>query len=77
MAELSYQEKINRLTVIAETLEKGSTELEKAVALFEEGMALVKACENDLDDAQKRVMMLTEAGTEEPFDQESGEEEND
>lgn len=68
MAEISYQENMKRLTAIVEALEKSEMDLERSVALFEEGMALVKACEEKLEAVEKKVMLLTEEDTEIPFE---------
>lgn len=69
MPEISYEKKIDRLNVIADELENDKPELEKAVALYEEGMKLLKSCEKELDAAQKRVMLLNEDDTQSPFEE--------
>ena len=68
MAEKTYQENVTRLTEIVGEIKKGETDLESAVTLFEEGMALVKACEEKLASVEKKVMILTEEDTEMPFE---------
>ncbi|MDD2414216.1 MAG: exodeoxyribonuclease VII small subunit [Eubacteriaceae bacterium] len=62
MATRKYKTKMNRLKSIVETMEKGDLELEKAMAYFEEGMALVGECQKDLDRAEEKVTILTQEG---------------
>ena len=69
MAEISYENKIERLNVIADILENEKPELEKAVTLYEEGMTLIRSCEKELDAAQKKVMLLNGDDTLSPFEE--------
>jgi len=43
-------------------LEGGSAPLDKSLAMFEEGVALVKLCNSRLDTAEQKVKILTGAG---------------
>jgi exodeoxyribonuclease VII small subunit len=54
----SFEKKLNRLEAIVEQLEGESLDLEKAVALFEEGIKLTKECNKILTDAEKKVEIL-------------------
>lgn len=67
----SFEESVNELENIVGMLEKGDTSLDEALEYFEKGVALVKSCQNMLDSAQKKVLVITEndAGelTEEQF----------
>lgn len=67
MEKLTYQTKINRLEEITVALEQGDLALEESLASFEEGIALLKACEKELDAASHQVMILTESDEEKPF----------
>ena len=71
-AEAGFAERMARLQAIVERLESDDVELEEALASFEEGVALSKACSKDLDAAQRKVeMLLKDAGGDvvlEPFD---------
>lgn len=57
----SFEETIRRLEETVGKLEEGGLPLEKAVALYEEGMRLVQACQELLDQAELRVTRLQEA----------------
>lgn len=46
--ELSFQQKMNRLNQIVDALNKPDLELEKAMALFKEGLKLSRECEDQL-----------------------------
>ncbi len=62
MANKKFKTKMKRLETIAGNLENGDLELESAMASFEEGMKLIAECQKDLDQAEARVMVLTEGG---------------
>jgi exodeoxyribonuclease VII small subunit len=53
-----FEDCLQRLEKIVEELEKGEVPLEKALALFEEGMQLSNSCRKELDDAEGKVEIL-------------------
>ena len=61
MAEekMSFEAAIARLEEIVRALESGSTPLDTALSLFEEGVSLVKLCNERLDGAEQKIRMLT------------------
>ena len=65
--------KITRLETIAEALEQNDLDLEKSLALFEEGMKLVKECGSDLDGVEEKVTILTADNQEMPYEGETEE----
>jgi exodeoxyribonuclease VII small subunit len=56
--EFSFEEGLNRLEKIVQTLETGGLSLEEAIALFEEGMQLAKICSQRLDTAELKISQL-------------------
>jgi len=56
--EFSFEEELNRLEKIVQTLEAGGLALEDAIALFEEGMQLAKICSQRLDTAELKISQL-------------------
>lgn len=60
MNKLSFEEAMSRLSEIVRALESGSAPLDESLALFEEGVALVKHCNFKLDSARQKVKILTE-----------------
>lgn len=51
----SYEEARERLIEVVRTLEGGGTTLEESLALWEQGEALAKVCQEWLDGARKRL----------------------
>ncbi len=56
--KISFEESIRQLAGIVEALEGGDLPLEKALALFEDGMKLAKASQLELERAEKKVEEL-------------------
>lgn len=59
--EMSFEAAMARLEEIVKLLESGSAPLDQSLALFEEGVALVKLCNSRLDAAEQKVKILTRA----------------
>ena len=58
--EMSFEEMTARINEIVSLLENTDTPLDKSLSLFEEGVTLIKEASAVLDEAQKKVRMLTE-----------------
>lgn len=56
---MTFETAIARLEEIVRQLESGSAPLDVSLALYEEGVALVRLCSSRLDHAQQRVKILT------------------
>ena len=52
---MNFNEKVKRLEEIADILEKGECELEKAMELFSEGVNLIKDCKLTIKEAKLKV----------------------
>ena len=57
---MSFEEMTARINEIVSLLENTDTPLDKSLSLFEEGVTLIKEANAVLDEAQKKVRMLTE-----------------
>lgn len=57
----SFEEALGELDRAVDALEGGQLELDDALALFERGMRLARACQEALDRAELRVRLLVEA----------------
>ena len=72
MAEKKFEEAMERLENIVQSLEEGELPLEKALKVFEEGMRLLKFCSDKLEEAEKKVTLLVKKSgnkiTQIPFD---------
>lgn len=50
---------MQRITEIVSSMEEGSLPLEKLIDSYEEGIGLVKECQEKLDAAEKRIQIIT------------------
>ena len=55
---VTFENAIQRLGEIVESLEQGEQPLEESIALFEEGMTLAKSSQEILDRAERRIEEL-------------------
>lgn len=60
MSDKKFSEMITRLEEIVTILEKGDCELEESMALFDEGTALAKVCNEKLNEAQFKIRQLAD-----------------
>ncbi len=56
--EITFEEAMERMEEILRTLESGSETLDETLALYEEGVNLVRTCSRLLENATQRVQML-------------------
>lgn len=67
--ELSFEEAMEQLEKIVDTLEEGDIPLEKAINYYQEGMKLSKLCHDKLTNVQEQmVQIMNEQGELEMFD---------
>ena len=60
---LSFEEAFRRLNEMAESLEDGGLTLSDATARYEEGMNLVRRCNQLLDEAELKITSLKDSFT--------------
>ena len=65
--DLSFEEASVRLDEIVRHLEKGDCPLDKSLALFEEGVGLIKICNAMLDSAEQKIVMLQKGNETDSF----------
>jgi len=58
--KMSFEEAVARLDKIVRDLENGKAPLSDSLALFEEGVSLVRQCSEELDAAEKKIIELTD-----------------
>ncbi|MBQ0010402.1 MAG: exodeoxyribonuclease VII small subunit [Ruminococcus sp.] len=67
----TFEEALARLDEIVRQMETGSARLDESLALFEEGVGLVKFCTGELDRAEQNVKIVQQGEhgepTEKPF----------
>ena len=59
--EKSFETALARLNEIVSALEGGSAPLDQSLALYEEGISLVRFCTEKLDAAEAQIKVLTRA----------------
>jgi exodeoxyribonuclease VII small subunit len=57
-----FEAALVELETIVKTLEEGDLTLERSLELFERGVQLSRVCHARLDEAEKRIELLTERG---------------
>jgi exodeoxyribonuclease VII small subunit len=57
--EKSFESALSRLNEIVSALEGGTAPLDQSLALYEEGIALVRFCTEKLDAAEAQIKVLT------------------
>lgn len=61
--EKSYEENLRRLQTIVDSLGSGETDLDTAMALFEEGAKLSHLCYQTLNTAEQKIVELSKLAT--------------
>ncbi|MBI1733256.1 MAG: exodeoxyribonuclease VII small subunit [Gammaproteobacteria bacterium] len=70
-AEFDFEKALGELEALVEKMEQGDLSLEESLRHFERGVALTRACQKALADAEQKVQILmqnTGAGELKPFD---------
>lgn len=57
--ELTFEEAIKRLTEISRELEGEQRELDASLALYEEGVKLIRHCNSLLESAERKIKILS------------------
>lgn len=72
MSDNDFESSMTELESIVKTLEEGDLPLERALALYERGVQLSRTCHGKLDEAERRIELLTERGELRPAPPELG-----
>ena len=62
--EISFEEAIEKLEKIVESLENGDFPLEESLKLYEEGVKLVNICNTKISNVEKSVKVLSNSNGE-------------
>lgn len=60
--EMKLEEAFAKLNQIVEALEKPEVSLEDSFGLYQEGMKLLKTCNDSIDKVEKQLIILSENG---------------
>lgn len=69
--QLSFEEALDQLETLVESMEQGDLSLEDSLNAFERGIALSRTCETALKSAEQKVEILSKSTPDaepEPFD---------
>lgn len=55
-----YESALERLEIITDDLENGEKSLEESITLYTEGLEIAKFCNGKLEEAEKKVKIITE-----------------
>ena len=67
---MNFEEAIAELERTVKALEDGNTPLDRALELYEQGIVLIRLCNEKLEGAEQKINMLVNKGgdmVEEPF----------
>ena len=59
MSDIKFEDALGRLEQIVDQLESGDLALESSLKVYEEGVALARRCAKYLEEAEKRIELLT------------------
>lgn len=60
--EIKLEDAFEKLNQIVEALEKPDVSLEDSFGLYQEGMKLLKTCNDSIDKVEKQLIILSENG---------------
>jgi exodeoxyribonuclease VII small subunit len=64
MEDITFEAALARLQQIVSAMENAQTPLDESLSMFEEGVRLVKLCNEKLDHAEQQVKILLRQGEE-------------
>lgn len=70
--KIKFEEAVKRLEEIVEELETGEFDLDKAIQIFEEGLALSKFCKKRLEEAEQKIEIIKKQNLDGIADEENG-----
>ncbi|MCQ2540501.1 MAG: exodeoxyribonuclease VII small subunit [Acetatifactor sp.] len=73
MSEMKIEQQFERLEEIVEALEGEELSLEEAFNVYQEGMNLLKQCNDQMDQVEKKVLALSADGSLSELDREDEE----
>ncbi len=59
--ELTFEQTLEKLNGILEELENPDTGIEESLALYENGIKLLRACQKKLENAKQKIKYIEEA----------------
>ena len=72
--DISFEEALVKINEISEKLGEGSLGLDESVELYTEGMKLIAQCKEKLDEAERKIHLVSDKKTNKTIDYNSKEE---
>ena len=57
---MTYEQQLQQLETLIKQLENGDLSLDQTLAAYEQGIGLVRACQQQLEQAEQRIQLLTQ-----------------
>ena len=57
---MTYEQQLQQLETLIKQLENGDLSLDQTLAAYEQGIALIRACQQQLEHAEQRIRLLTQ-----------------
>ena len=64
---MTFEENLKKLETLVAKMDSGELNLDEMIKAFEEGRALVKTCQDDLESIRLKIEKVTKSGTVEPL----------
>lgn len=64
---MKFEENLKKLETLVAKMERGEMNLDEMIQAFEEGRALVKTCQDDLEAIRLKIEKVTKSGAVEPL----------
>ena len=55
---MTYEQQLQQLETLIKQLENGDLSLDQTLAAYEQGVALIRACQQQLEQAEQRTQLL-------------------
>ena len=60
---MTYEQQLQQLETLIKQLENGDLSLDQALAAYEQGITLIRACQQQLEQAEQRIQLLAHGAT--------------
>ena len=57
---MTYEQQLQQLETLIKQLENGDLSLDQALAAYEQGITLIRACQQQLEQAEQRIRLLAQ-----------------
>ena len=57
---MTYEQQLQQLETLIKQLENGDLSLDQALAAYEQGITLIRACQQQLEQAEQRIQLLAQ-----------------